>query len=75
MKTFNVPVDNAMFMEHVDRRRDLLAVEADDVFLQTQSRHFLQRPLVTVLHKDIHLLLQEQTTESMMNKPKLLSRH
>lgn len=68
MKTFNVTVDNAVFMEHVDCCRDLLAVEADDMFLQTQSRHFLQGPLVTVLHKDIHLLLQEQTRGTMMNK-------
>ena len=57
--TLDVSVDDAVFMEDVDGCSDLFTVEPDDVFLQPQSGHLLQSALVTVLHEDVHLLLQE----------------
>lgn len=50
-------MDDAVLVEDVDGRGDLFAVEPDDVLLQPQPGHLLQRPLVAVLHEDVHLLL------------------
>ena len=50
-------MDDAVFVQDVDGRSDLFAVEPDDVLLQPQSGHLLQGALVTVLHEDVHLLL------------------
>lgn len=58
-----------MLVEDVDGRGDLLAVEPDDVLLQAQSGHLLQRALVAVLHEDVHLLLRGASAEG---KPSLL---
>lgn len=56
--TLDIAVDNAMLMEDIDGCSDLFTVEPDDMFLQPQSGHLLQGALVTVLHEDVHLLLQ-----------------
>lgn len=56
--TLDVPVDYAVFMEDIDGCSDLFTIEPDDVFLQPQSGHLLQCALITVLHEDVHLLLQ-----------------
>jgi len=64
--TLDIPVDNAVFMEDVDGCSDLFTIEPDDVFLQPQSGHLLQSALVTVLHEDVHLLLQGESIN--MNK-------
>lgn len=61
--TFNVPVDDAVLVQDVDGRSDLFTVESDDVLLQPQSGHLLQGPLVTVLHEDVHLLLENSRPE------------
>lgn len=61
--TLDVPVDDAVLVEDVDGRRDLLAVEPDDVLLQAQSGHLLQGALVAVLHEDVHLLLRRVSVE------------
>lgn len=61
--TFNVPVDDAVLVQDVDGRRDLLAVESDHVLLQPQSGHLLQGPLITVFHEDVHLLLNKSRPE------------
>lgn len=58
VRTFDVTVDNAVFVEDVDGCSDLLAIEPDDMFLQPQPGHLLQSALVAVLHEDVHLLLQ-----------------
>lgn len=65
--TLDVPVDDAVFMEHVDGCDGLFAVEPDYVLLQPQSGHFLQRALVTVLHEDVHLLLQVRALQLRPN--------
>lgn len=57
-RTLDVPVDDAVLVQDVDGCSNLFAVEPDDVFLQPQSGHLLQRALVAVLHEDVHLLLQ-----------------
>lgn len=57
-RTLDIPVDDAVLVQDVDGCSDLFAVEPDDVFLQPQSGHLLQCALVTVLHEDVHLLLQ-----------------
>lgn len=59
--TLNIPVDNAVFMQDVDGYSDLFAVKPDDVLLQPQPGYLLQSALVTVLHEDVHLLLQVST--------------
>lgn len=56
--TLDVPVDNAVLMEDINGCSDLFTVEPDDMFLQTQSGHLLQSSFITVLHEDVHLLLQ-----------------
>lgn len=56
--TLNIPVDDAVFMEDIDGCSDLFAVQSDDVLLQSQFGHLLQSSLVTVLHEDVHLLLE-----------------
>lgn len=61
--TFNVPVDDAVLVQDVDGRSDLLAVESDHVLLQAQSGHLLQGPLITVFHEDVHLLLKKSRPE------------
>lgn len=61
--TLDITVDDAVLMEHVDGRCDLFTVEPDDVLLQAQSGHLLQRALITVLHEDVHLLLQASARE------------
>lgn len=63
-RTLNVPVDDAVLVEDVDGRGDLLAVEPDDVLLQAQSGHLLQGALVAVLHEDVHLLLRDVRAEA-----------
>lgn len=57
-----------MFMQDVDGRGDLFAVEANDVLLQAQTGHFLQRAFITVLHEDVHLLLREQQAPGTNHK-------
>lgn len=57
--TLDITVDNAVFVEDIDGCSDLFTVEPDNMFLQPQSGHLLQRALVTVLHEDVHLLLQK----------------
>lgn len=61
--TLDVPVDDAVLVEDVDGRGDLLAVEPDDVLLQAQSGHLLQGALVAVLHEDVHLLLGDASAK------------
>lgn len=56
--TLDISVDNAVFMEDIDGCSDLFTIEPDDMFLQAQSGHLLQSALVTVLHEDVHLLLE-----------------
>lgn len=56
--TLDIPVDNAVFMEDINGCSDLFTVEPDDMFLQPQSGHLLQSAFITVLHEDVHLLLQ-----------------
>lgn len=63
MQTLNIPVDDAVLMQDVDGCSDLFTVESDDVFLQPQSGHLLQSPLVAVFHEDVHLLLEKNTPE------------
>lgn len=58
--TLDIAVDDAVFVEDVDGRGDLFAVEPDNVLLQPQSGHLLQGALVTVLHEDVHLLLRDR---------------
>lgn len=58
--TFDVAVDYAMLVEDIDGDGDLLGVQPDDVLLQAQPRHLLQRALVAVLHEDVHLFLREE---------------
>lgn len=61
--TLDIPVDDAVFVEDVDGCSDLFTVEPDDMFLQPQSGHLLQSALITVLHEDVHLLLQVKRME------------
>lgn len=56
--TLDITVDNAVFMEDVDGCCDLFTIQSDDMFLQPESGHLLQSALITVLHEDVHLLLQ-----------------
>lgn len=56
-------MDDAVLVEDVDGRRDLLAVEPDDMLLQAQSGDLLQGALVAVLHEDVHLLLRGASVE------------
>ena len=56
--TLDVAVNDAVLVQHVDGRGDLLAVQPDDVLLQPQPGNLLQRSLVAVLHEDVHLLLE-----------------
>lgn len=67
MQTLYIPVDDAVLMQDVDGRSDLFTVESDDMLLQPQSGHLLQSPLITVFHKDVHLLLEK-------NKPEISDR-
>lgn len=62
--TFDVSVHDAMIMEDVDGHRDLLGVQPDDMLLQPQPRHLLQRALVTVLHEDVHLFLRQEQVKT-----------
>lgn len=50
-------MNNAMLVQNVDGCGDLFTVKPDDMFLESQSGDLLQRSLVAVLHKDVHLLL------------------
>lgn len=65
--TLDITVDNAVFVEDIDGCSDLFTVEPDDMFLQPQSGHFLQRALVTVLHEDVHLLLRMERNTKLLH--------
>lgn len=65
--TLDITVDNAVFVEDIDGCSDLFTVESDDMFLQPQSGHFLQRALVTVLHEDVHLLLRMERNTKLLH--------
>lgn len=65
--TLDITVDNAVFMEDIDGCSDLFTIESDDMFLQPQSGHLLQSALITVLHEDVHLLLQVSTRTFIQN--------
>lgn len=58
--TFNVTVHYAVLVEDVDGYGDLLRIQPDDMLLQAQPGHLLQRALVTVLHEDVHFFLREE---------------
>lgn len=55
--TFNVSMNNSMFMQYIDGNRDLLRVEPNDMLLKAQFWYLLQSALITVLHEDVHFFL------------------
>lgn len=66
--TFDVAVHYAMLVEDVDGDGDLLGVQPDDVLLQAQPGHLLQRALVAVLHEDVHLFLREERNAAVCSR-------
>lgn len=55
--TFNVSMNNTMFMQYIDSSRDLLWVQPNDMLLKAQFWYLLQSALITVLHEDVHFFL------------------
>lgn len=55
--TFNVSMNDTMFMQYIDSNRDLLWVQPNDVLLKAQFGYLLQSALITVFHEDVHFFL------------------